>query len=119
MKIYSVFALIVTYIVIHAGCATLDGASVTAVKGPSGFHAACFDINGKPYINAIATEWHGDVNGVFVVTMDGGLKATIHGDRCLVEEMTAEQWLAVHTPAKPAQTPTPMSKSTEPSPEKP
>lgn len=83
------------------GIHRLVGSGGAKVEGPAGFHAACFDINGRPFVNAIGTAWEGDLAGVFTITMDGGLKATMHGDRCLVEEMSPAQWAEVHKPALP------------------
>ncbi len=96
------------------GCTQSGGVQVT---GPAGFHVACFDVNGKPYINAIGTEWKGDIDGVFTFTMDTGLKARVHGDRCLVEDVSAASWAEIHKPApSPTPAPTPLPPAPTPLP---
>lgn len=103
-----VVAVVGSTTVYCGGCSESGG---VRVSGPAGFHVACFDVNGRPYINAVASAWKGDVDGVFNITLDTGMKAVMHGDRCLIEEMSTEQWTEVHkkqVPATPASTtPTP------------
>lgn len=85
------------------------------VTGPAGFHVACFAADGRAYINTLGTSWKGAIDGVFTVTMDNGLKASVHGERCLIEEVSATQWAEAHrTTPPPAPVPTPAPSPTPP-----